>query len=73
MTLVVPGTLKKAAKNWWVYEKGFKEWNAFTHGLVKAFFHLQYANLMRMELEQRSQDFDGPLISYIHTIQLFSE
>ncbi len=71
MTQVVPSTLKHAAKNWWEYEQGFREWDAFTHGLIRDFLQLQYADLMRSELEKRSQDVDEPLLSYIHAIVLF--
>lgn len=63
MTQVMPSTLKDAAKNWWSFEKGFKEWQVFTNAFVKAFLPLNYADLMKAELEKRSQDFDELLIS----------
>ncbi len=52
-------------------EKRFKDWDTFTHGLVKAFLPLEYAELMKQELEERYQDVDEPLLSYIQVIELY--
>ncbi len=71
MAHVVPGSLRDTAKNWWVLKKGFKDWDTFTHELVKAFLPLEYAELMKQELGKRYQDVDEPLLAYIQAIELF--
>lgn len=65
---VVPVALTGAALQWWDFNDGYGEWEAFAAALQREFGATNYTATLQRELQTRTQHPDEPLSAYVQAI-----
>lgn len=70
---VIPFALQKNALRWWNFYGGFEDWDKFVQALQKEFGATSYKQLLRRELDARTQHPDEPLSAFVQSIAGYYE